>query len=478
MCYNRAMPLALDLPTFPKPINPYRPPEPHAIAERIEPGSIAEEIGIEPGDEILSINGQRMEDVIDYRFLVAEPEVEVVVAPRRDASQAYTVTVEKDPDETLGVWFTADVFDGIRICTNDCDFCFVYQNRRRMRKSVYIKDDDYRLSFLHGEFITLTNLTEQNWQRIRDYHLSPLYVSIHATDPEVRARMIRNPDGAKLREHLDRLFSYGIQIHGQVVLCPGINDGAMLERTVADMAACYPKALSLAVVPVGLTRLRAKLPHLDLVSPEGASRLVESIRDWQRDLRRRLGTRFVFASDEMYLLAGEPTPGAPAYEGFPQYENGVGMVTRLRGEWRRLRPRLPTRLARPRRVTIVSGTLAAPVLQPLVDDLNAVEGLQAGLHPVRNDFFGDSVTVAGLIAGEDIAAQLRDQPLGDAVLLPAAALRGDRFIDDLTVASLAAQLGAPVEVVEPTARGLMEGAVGMSAAGGARGLVRKGCPRR
>jgi putative radical SAM enzyme (TIGR03279 family) len=262
-------------PAFPPPINPYRPPQPHAVVEKVEAGSIAEEIGIAPGDEILAINGQAMEDVIDYRFLITEEEVEITVAPGARVEDAYKVIVEKDVDETLGVTFRADVFDGIRICSNNCDFCFVYQNRRGMRKSVYVKDDDYRLSFLHGDFITLTNLTEHCWERIFHYHLSPLFVSIHATDPEARVAMLRNPNGAHLMEHLQRLFDHGIEIHGQVVYTPGINDGPILDRTVEDMARLYrtPKGhgcLSLAIVPVGLTTQRANLPGLrTLTAVEG-----------------------------------------------------------------------------------------------------------------------------------------------------------------------------------------------------------------
>ena len=291
--------------TLPRPINPYRPPQPHAILERVEPGSIAEEIGLQPGDEILSIDGKSLEDVIDYRYLMAETDIRVRVAPLGAADQAYTVRVEKELDQTLGVVFTADVFDGIRICTNNCDFCFVYQNRRRMRKSVYIKDDDYRLSFLHGDFITLTNLTESCWERIIRYGLSPLFVSIHATDPAVRSVMLRNPDGARLFEHLDRLFSHGIRIHGQVVLTPGMNDGAILERTVRECAGLHPRGLlSLAIVPVGLTGHRGRLPSLRTVTGSEAMATVRQIRAWQRGFRRELGTRFVYPADELTLLAG------------------------------------------------------------------------------------------------------------------------------------------------------------------------------
>jgi putative radical SAM enzyme (TIGR03279 family) len=396
---------------------------------------------------------------------VTEEEVEVEIAPGGRAEDAYSVVVEKDLDETLGVTFRADVFDGIRICTNNCDFCFVYQNRRSMRKSVYVKDDDYRLSFLHGDFITLTNLTEHCWERIFKYHLSPLYVSIHATDPEARVKMLRNADGARLREHLDRLFSGGIEIHGQVVYTPGINDGPVLERTIEEMAAFYGGqrgggCRSLAIVPVGLTTQRSNLPVLRTLSREDAREVLRKTDAYRRRFLREIGTRFVYPSDEMYLLAGRRLPDARSYEDFPQFENGVGMIPRMHAGWRRLQRRIPSRVGKPRRVTLITGALAAPVLRPFAERLSEVENLEVRVVPVRNDFFGPTVTVAGLLTGGDIAAQLGGQDLGDVALLPSVALRDDVFMDDVTLDQLSGRLGVPLEVVKPTAEHLAEAALG------------------
>jgi len=453
--------LARKPPAFPPPINPYRPPKPHAVVEKVDADSIGAEIGIQPGDEILTVNGQPMEDVIDYRFLITEEEVEIVIAPGARAEDAYSVIVEKELDETLGVTFRADVFDGIRICSNNCDFCFVYQNRRGMRKSVYVKDDDYRLSFLHGDFITLTNLTEQCWGRIFNYHLSPLYVSIHATEPEARVAMLRNANGAKLMEHLQRLFEHNIEIHGQVVYTPGINDGPILDRTVEDMAALYRSGcLSLAIVPIGLTTQRSNLPDLRTLSAAEAKDVIRKAKRWQKRFLSELGTRFVYPSDEMYLLAGQPLPSVRTYEDFPQFENGVGMIPRLNAEWRRVERKIPSRIGKPRRVTLITGTLAAPVLQPYADRLSRVENLDVRVAAIRNDFFGPTVTVAGLITGADIAAQLAGQDLGDVALIPSVAVREDAFMDDWTLTQLSEALGVPLEVVKPSAPHLAEAALG------------------
>jgi putative radical SAM enzyme (TIGR03279 family) len=462
------MTLPLELPPLqlgPRPIRPDRPVEPHAIVEAVDAGSLGEEIGIRPGDELVSINDSRMEDVIDYRFLIADEEVEVVVAPGGNRDEAYTVAVTKDVDETLGVTFTADVFDGIRICSNDCDFCFVYQNRRKMRRSLYIKDDDYRLSFLHGDFVTLTNLTEEHFQRIIRLNLSPLYVSIHAWDPEARVKLLRSPKGALIREHLERLLSNNIQVHGQIVLCPGMNDGDVLTETIEETAKRYSGVLSMAIVPVGLTQFRAKLPEVRTVDRELAREIIGQCDGWRRRFLRELGTRFVFPSDEMYLLGDLPVPGPRCYEGFSQRENGVGMVSQFQQEWSRAEAKLPAALPAPFRVGIVTGTLAARVLGPVVERLRQVRGLDAELVPITNEFYGESVTVAGLLVGEDIERALQARPRFDRVLLPSVCTRDGYFLDDRHVLELQRDLGTEIRVVENRAAGLISGLFAASPTG-------------
>jgi putative radical SAM enzyme (TIGR03279 family) len=281
-------------------------------------------------------------------------------------------------------------------------------------------------------------------------------VSIHATDPDVRVQMLRSPRGARLRDDLGRLIDNGIQVHGQVVLCPGLNDGAVLTRTIEEMAPLYPRVLSMAIVPVGLTKFRSHLPALRRVDPEEARRVVDQCVAWQRRFRREIGTRFVYPSDEFFLLAGRPVPNARTYETFPQFENGVGMIARLRSDWRRIERRLPEAVASPRRVTLATGALAAPVLAPLAERLTAIENVTVRVQAIRNDFFGESVTVAGLMTGEDILAQCRGEPLGDELLIPSVAVRDGVFLDDVTLADLERELRVAVRVVPPRAEALVD----------------------
>jgi len=420
----------------------------------IEPGSPADRAGVRAGDRLVSINGRALRDIIDYRYLAADTPLRLrLEGPGGGA----TVRVEKDPAEDLGLRFALELFDGMRTCANRCAFCFVHQLPRGLRRSLYLLDDDYRLSFLHGNFVTLTNVGEADLRRIIAQRLSPLYVSVHATDPALRRRLLRCPDGSEILPLLRRLTRGVIEVHAQVVLCPGLNDGAALERTVADLAALRPGIASLAVVPVGLTRHRERLTHLRPVTPAAARALVERIHAWQRQFRAQGGGRFIFAADELYLTAGASVPSARAYEGFPQLENGVGLVRRFLDQLARVR--VPAQV-RGRSATIVTGALAAPLLQRLADRLTEA-GARVQVAPIRNRLLGASVTVAGLLAGRDVIRQLRGRRLGRVVIVPASALRGHpegcpsgsperaalrdgAFLDDTTLDDVSRALRAPV----------------------------------
>jgi len=436
----------------------------------VEPGTIADEAGILPGDLIISINGHPLYDIIDVRFYSAEEQIEVAV--RRGEDQ-FLISVDKDYDEPLGAAFQDELFDGVRTCGNRCIFCFVHQLPRGMRRSLYLKDDDYRLSFLHGDFVTLTNVSDRDMGRIVEQRLSPLYVSVHSTEPELRSEMLRGRKAPDVIRQLGTLGRAGITIHTQIVICPGTNDGPHLERTIRDLSSLYPGVASIGIVPVGLTRHRQSEPAVQAVDADGAREIVLRVRRWQREFKRRLGTRLVWASDELYLLAGLPVPSAWAYEGFPQIENGIGLVRRFLDDARRVARRLPRRVPHPIRATIVTSTLAAPLLDELACELNRVEGLEVRVQAVRNEFFGETVTVAGLLTGGDIRRQLSGHDLGDLVILPAVMLREGEFLDDVRLDELESALETPVIAVRPTPGDLAQALVGRKpGTRGARAVIR------
>ncbi|MDI6631293.1 MAG: DUF512 domain-containing protein [Bacillota bacterium] len=412
--------------------------------ESVEQGSAAAAVGLQPGDLLTAIGGTPVRDVIDYYFLLGTAEPVLTV---RRGEQEFDVSVKDEGGPGLGVSF-AEPFDRIHRCTNRCLFCFVDQQPPGLRQSLNFKDDDYRLSFWEGNFITLTNCTVKDLHRIVSQRLSPLYVSVHTTNLELRARIMGNPRAAKIGEQLRTLAAGGITMHTQVVLCPGLNDGEELTRTVNDLAGLYPAVRSVAIVPVGLTRHRQGLYPLRPVSPAGAARVLEQVAGWQRQYRQGCGSRIIFAADEFYLRAGKAVPPAKEYEGFPQLENGVGLVRRFLDAWKQVEKRLPSRIP-PRRAVLVTGALARAVLGPVVARLNLVEGMQVTLLPVANRFFGTTVTVAGLLTGRDIRAALKKSlkglPQPDLVVVPATALK-DRhvFLDDTTCSDLAAAVGCPV----------------------------------
>jgi putative radical SAM enzyme (TIGR03279 family) len=424
------------------------------VVAHVAPSGPAARAGLRAGDRLTAIGGRPLRDVIDFHFHAGTPRLDL--AYQRDGRPGRAVLVRRGPD--LGLELEAPRPAEISTCANKCVFCFIHQLPRGMRKSLYVKDDDFRLSFLHGNYVTLTDLEEAELQRIEAQRLSPLYVSVHATDPEVRHRLLGEPRVRRdLMPVLERLTRAGIAVHAQIVLVPDWNDGAVLERSVRELAALHPGVRTTAVVPVGLTRHRERLPALRPLGDGEARALVARIGAWQRESLAARGTRFVWPADELYLQAGAPIPGAAAYEGFPIAEDGVGLVRRFTDGLARARGQRPAALPAPRRVTVVTGELFAPTLARLLAAVR-VDGLAARVVPVANEWFGRRIGVAGLLTGQDIQRAVADvDDPGDEVLVPAVALRDGAgvFLDDLAPADLAAALGVPVRPVEATGADLL-----------------------
>jgi len=419
------------------------------IVRSVASDRIAAHVGLRPGDEILTIDGQTLRDLIDYRYLVAEESIELLT---RTADGERHIAIEKDWAESLGIEFDSPVFDGVRECDSKCAFCFVDQAPDGMRPSSLIRDDDYRLSFLCGNFVTLTNLSTTDMERILELRLSPLYVSVHSTEPAVRARLFRSRSHQAGLDNLRRLAAEGIECHCQIVLCPGVNDGEHLARTISDLAALWPGVRSVGVVPVGLTVHRQGLVPLVPVGADDAELALARIHAVQTECLGAKGTRFVFGADELYLLAGSEFPPEDAYEEYPQLENGVGLCRPFFDELADQLRRLTA--ASDNRLVIVTGQAAGPLFEM------TLASALGGTHPHRvvtvpNDFFGTSVTVAGLLAGRDVLRALRDAEIaGDqaVVLIPDVALDdAGRFIDSVPIDELRAAVGAPVRVARDPA---------------------------
>lgn len=413
----------------------------------VAPGSIAAELDLAAGDRLQAVNGTVVEDLVDYVRLTDDQADLLLEVCKADGS-LWELEIERDPDQALGLDFAALE---PRRCRNNCPFCFVRQLPEAVRPSLRLRDDDYRFSYLYGAYISLTNLQPADFERIAQQQLSPLYVSVHATDATVRARLLGWAAPPVLPQ-LQRLAAAGIQLHTQVVLCPGINDGAVLEQTLEDLVTLYPAVASLAVVPVGLTRYRDRLPPLAPVDAALASATLTQIERWQTHCLARWGTRFVFAADEFYLTADRPLPELACYEELAQIENGVGLLASFVAQIPAVLEEVDPAWCRDLCCTLVTGQSAAPLLRHFVQLFNARGAARLQLVVIDNHFWGEQVTVAGLLTGQDIAAQLCGRLLGDALLLPDVLLRegSDQLLDDWTLADLEQQLGLPVHVVAPT----------------------------
>lgn len=429
--------------------------------EAVQADSIAFELGLQPGDKIIRINGQQLRDFIDYKFLLTDNYLEIEVM-RRD-QEYWVLEIEKGLDEELGIEFSEIVFDGLKTCANNCLFCFIDQapSSGEERASLYVKDDDYRFSFLEGSYITLTNLTESELNRIKRLHLSPINISVHSTNPEVRQKMLNNKQAGRILTQIEELVAAGIKLNTQVVLCPGINDGRYLEETIANLGEFAPQIKSLAIVPVGLTKHRDGLPELRSVTPEEAEEVIAEVEEWQNYFRQQLGCSFVYLADEFYLLANREIPSADVYDDFPQLENGVGMVRLFWEQFQEVETELPTRISTPRRVSVVTGKLGEKVLFPVIDRLNQITGLNVELQVIENQYYGKMVTVTGLLTGRDILNQLQEVSTEELVLIPDILLNEeDLFLDNLSWAEFSNQLSSQVKRVETKAHKLVGQIVG------------------
>jgi len=428
------------------------------VVATVQERTPAARAGLQAGDRIVAINGEALRDVIDFHFHAGHEQLRLSV--ERGGRKRSALLRRTGPD--LGLELEAPRPGEIDTCANKCVFCFIHQLPRGMRKSLYVKDDDFRLSFLHGNYITLTDLEEHELARIEAQRLSPLYISVHATDSALRHRLLGEPRVRReLLPIMERLAKAGIVMHAQIVLVPDWNDGAQLERSVRELAHLHPGVATVAVVPVGLTRHRERLPELRTHTALEARDLAATIAGWQRGFLDSLGTRFVWASDEVYLQAGLPLPPATAYEGFSVIEDGVGLVRRFSDGFAAARRRRCRPFAAPRTVSVVTGTMFAPRMRALLDSLY-VEGLGVSVIPVVNEWFGHGIGVAGLLTGQDIQTQLSGRILGDEVLVPQVALSETAgvFLDDLTLGDVSASLGVPVRAVDPSPGALVTALLG------------------
>jgi putative radical SAM enzyme (TIGR03279 family) len=410
----------------------------------IEPDSIAADLGLRAGDELLEINSRRINDALDLRFSEADPELSVKIA-RDGVVTIYDI--EKEEGESLGL-----ELEEMKVlsCGNDCIFCFVDQNPKGLRNQLYFRDGDYRLSFMYGNYTTMTNAGPAILQRIVEQRLSPQYISVHVTDYEVRRLLMGLRKDDRILEKIGFLHDHGIDMHTQIVLCPGINDGGVLAKTVEDLYRFRKHVVSLAVVPVGLTDHRFGLARLQRADGPYSASLIERVERWQEKFRRETGRGFVYASDEFYIVAGRTLPPARAYDGFPQIENGVGIVRSFLGEFRKQARNFPARLTPRRRLSLATGELAYGFMSAsLLGRLRRIPGLEVMIHRVPNTLFGESVTVAGLLSGKCLSSALKGKDLGDLLLLPPDILNADGLLlDDMTPEQLSAALGTRIMVYD------------------------------
>lgn len=433
------------------------------IISSVLPGSIGEELEIEPGDLLLSVNGKQVEDIFDYRYLINEETVTILI--QKANGEEWELEIEKEYEEDLGLEFENGLMDEYRSCSNHCIFCFIDQMPPGMRETLYFKDDDSRLSFLQGNYVTLTNMSQHDIDRIIQYHLEPINISFQTMNPKLRCEMLHNRFAGEALEKVDRLYEAGISMNGQIVLCKGVNDADELEYSLERLSSYVPLLQSISIVPVGLTKYREGLYPLQAFTKEDAIQVLQQIHRWQKKMKEEHGIHFVHASDEWYILAGQELPEEERYDGYLQLENGVGMLRLLETE---LRETLENRAGDDRviRATLATGKLAAPFLERYMNRIKEkYPHVNVQVKAITNEFFGEQITVSGLITGQDLLKQLKEERLGDRLLIPCNMLRSgeDIFLDDVSVEELAQKLNTEIIVVEEGGKALADAVLEPSA---------------
>jgi putative radical SAM enzyme (TIGR03279 family) len=430
------------------------------IISGVGEGSIAQEAGIEAGDRLISMNGQPIGDVFDYRFLSAEEEVLLEVC--KPDGEVLQVEIEKDEWEDIGLSFEKPLLDDEKSCRNNCIFCFIDQLPKGMRPSLYYKDDDARLSFLYGNYITMTNMKQEELERIVRYRMSPVNISVHTTNPQLRVSMLNNRFAGDLLPKMRYLAEQGILLNAQIVLCRGVNDAEELDKTLADLAELMPALNSISIVPVGLTRFRSGLPVLQPFDRDSALSVIQQAGRWQELFLKTTDSRKVYLSDEWYLMSGKELPDYSHYEDFPQIENGVGMAASFLQEFDEALSRRRKKNVN-RTVSLVTGVLAGGIITEAAHRaVKSFPGLKIFVYPIENHFFGNTVTVTGLLTGTDILEQLRGKPLGDMLLLPSNMFRAgtEIFLDDLSMDEISHELAVGAKKVEPNGTAFLKALLG------------------
>ncbi len=441
----------------------------HTIC-KVQPCSIAEELELEPGDVLLSVNGHEIEDVFDYKYFTNEEYITVLV--RKGTGEEWELEIEKEYEDDLGIEFENGLMDEYKSCRNKCIFCFIDQMPKGMRDTLYFKDDDSRLSFLQGNYVTLTNMGERDLERIVAYRLGPINISVQATDPALRCKILNNRFAGEALKKMDVLHKAGIPMNGQIVLCKGVNDGEQLKKSITDLMGYMPVMESVSIVPVGLSKYREGLYPLEPFTKEDAKEVLGLVHQFQKTCFETCGLHFVHASDEWYLLAGQELPGEEIYDGYPQLENGVGMLRLLREEFAAALGEAVAEssgpggfggLARAEKITIATGVLAAPTLQELADAFQReFPQKEIQVISITNQFFGEQITVSGLLTGQDLAGQLKNRDLGSRLLLPCSLLRSGEevFLDDITLSQLKNALQVEIDIVKSSGQELVSCLIG------------------